>query len=118
MLDILTDLCGAPRIEDAGRGPVNASVRARHRWLSAAGKLAAAVLRAAGCRRLLQRLKDSPRVTGIFFRPVGATGDRPRLGGPAADLLAGRHAACRRALDASSERLAEGVWLKRAEDRR
>ena len=48
VLDILTDLCGAPRIEDAGRGPVNASVRARHRWLSAAGKLAAAVLRAAG----------------------------------------------------------------------
>ena len=115
--DVLADLCGIPRFETGVGAPVNVSVRARNRWLAAAGKLAAAVLRAAGCRRLLQRLKDSPRVMGVFFRPVGAAGDPPSLDGPAGEELSRRYAACRRTLDASSDVLAEGVWLRRAAPR-
>ena len=117
VLDVLADLCGVPRIEHVPPGPVNAAVRARSRWLSAAGKLAAVVLRGTGCRRLLQRLKDSPRVMGIFFLPGVPAGERPRLGGAAGDLLARRFADCRRAVDASSELLTAGVWLKREEGR-
>ena len=99
VLDVLADLCGVARFEPVDRAPVNVAVQARSRWLSAAGKLAAVVLRGAGCRQLLQRLKDSPRVMGIFFRPGGAAGDWLPLGATAGDLLARRFAACRRALD-------------------
>ena len=120
VLDVLANRCGVPPIEAAARcgaaarGPVNATVCARNRWLSAAGKLVALALRAAGCRRWLQRLKDSPWVTGLFFRRAGAPGDRMRLGRSAADRLARRHAACRRSIEASSERLGEGIWLRRS----
>ena len=113
VLDVLADLCGVPRFEPVDRAPVNVAVRARSRWLSLAGRLAAVVLRGAGCRRLLQRLKDSPRVTGVFFRPGGAEGGPPPLGAAAGDLLELRFAACRRAVDESCERLAAGVWLWR-----
>ena len=113
VLDVLADLCGVPRFGRVGRGRVNAAVRARSRWLAAAGKLTAVVLRGAGCLRLLQRLKDSPRVTGVFFRPDAAAGDRPPLGAAVGDLLARCFAACRRAVDESCERLAEGVWINR-----
>ena len=115
VLDVLADLCGVPRFEPVDRAPVNAAVRARSRWLSLAGKLTAVVLRGAGCRRLLQRLKDSPRVTGIFFGTGGAGGGGPRpLGAAAGDLLGLRFTACRRAVDESCQRLAAGVWLSRA----
>ena len=115
---VLADLCGVPRFEPVDLAPVNAAVRARSRRLSFAGRLAAVVLRGAGCRRLLQRLKDSPLVMGIFFRPGGAAGDPLPLGAAAGDLLARRFAACRRAVDESCERLAAGVWLNRAAPRR
>ena len=39
--DVLADLCGVPRFGHVGRGRVNAAVRARSQWLSAAGKLTA-----------------------------------------------------------------------------
>ena len=114
VLDVLADLCGTPRIERAGGGPVNPAERARSVWLALAGKLAAVVLRGIGCRRLLQRLKDSPRVRRVFFRPGGADNNRYRLGAAVDDLLARRFEACRRTIDDASERLAAGVWLKRA----
>ena len=118
VLDVLADLCGVPRFEPVERAPVNAAVRARSRWLSLVGKLAAVVLRAAGWHRLLQRLKDDPRVMGIFFRAGAARGGPPPLGAASGDLLARRFAACRRAVDESCERLAAGIWLHRAAPRR
>ena len=114
VLDVLAGLCGVPRFGQVRPGPVNAAVRSRSRWLSAAGKLTAVVLRGLGCRRLLQRLKDSPRVMGAFFLPGVPDAELPRLGVAAGDLLARRFAACLGAVEASSERLAAGVWLKRA----
>ena len=118
VLHVLADLCGVPRFEPAERAPVNAAVRARSRWLSVAGKLAAVFLRAVGCHRLLQRLKDDPRVMGIFFRAGAARGGPLPLAAASGDLLARRFAACRRAVDESCERLAAGIWLNRAVPRR
>ena len=114
VIEVLAGLCGVPRFEAPGRGRVNAAVRARSRWLSLAGKLTAVVLRGVGCRRLLQRLKDSPRVMRLFFRPGGARGGGPRLSEGAEARLAKQFEACRRAVEDASRRLADGVWLRRA----
>ena len=113
-LEVLAGLCGVAAFEDPRDRPVNESVRARSMALSAAAKLAAVALRAAGCLRLLQRLKDSPRVQRVFFRPGAVTTDPVRLSARAERRLLARYAACRRVIDAAGERLDEGIWLTRA----
>lgn len=116
-LDVLAGLCGTARFERAPRHRVNESVDARHLLLSAAGKLAAVVLRRAGFPALLERLKASPRVQRFFFRPRAAGRGGPRLGGRAERALAGRLEACLAVVEAEAERLGDGIWLKRAGER-
>ena len=86
----------------ADAAPVNPAERARSVPLAAAAKLAAWALRTLGARRLLQALKDDPRVVGLVFPPLDPA-ELPALG-----------AACRAAVEAASERLGEGLWLVRA----
>ena len=112
-LDALARLCGTEPFESVDTAPVNRAERARFPPLAACAKLAAAALRALGARRLLQALKDDPRIVALVFRPAGA-GERPALSEAAAGRLDRREEACRAAVEAASEPLGEGLWLARA----
>lgn len=107
VLDTLARLCGVPPLPAPAPAPANAAERARHPLLAGAGKRAALALRFAGAHRLLQALKDSPRVRGLFFRPLE---DRLRLSPEAARRLDRQYGDCVAALDAAGERLGAGLW--------
>lgn len=114
VLGALARLC---RTEPFGRlddTRVNRAQRARFAPLAAAGKFAAWALRIAGAHRLLQALKDDPRVVGLFFRTAGPA-DLPALSDAAAARLDRRHAACLAAIKTASESLGEGLWLARGD---
>ena len=108
VLDTLSRLCGVPPVLAPTPVPANAAERARHPLLVGAGKLAALALRFAGAHRLLQALKDSPRVRGLFFRPLE---HRPRLSAGAEALLDRQYRDCVAALDAAGERPGAGLWF-------
>lgn len=112
VLGALARLCRAEPFGDVDRTRVNRAQRARFAPLAAAGKLAAWALRTVGARRVLQALKDDPRVVGLFFRTAGPA-DLPALSDAAAARLDRRHAACLAAVKAASESLGEGLWLAR-----
>ena len=117
VLGVVAGLCGAAPFRGPPPAPANAAVRARRPALAAAGKLAAVVLRTLGAARLVQRLKDDPRVMAFFFCPAGpgsATANGIALGPGTRACLDRRYRACRAAAEASGEALAEGVWLRRA----
>ena len=90
---------------------VNESERARFLPLAALGKAAALLLRRLGCRRLLQRVKDSAGVRRLFFAP-GAW-DATLSAESEATLMAAQ-AECDEVVEAASERVGEGVYLRRA----
>ncbi len=110
VLDAMARLCRTRGFARPDPRPVNRAVRARHPVLGAAAGLAAALLRAAGARRLLQALKDEAWVVRLFFRPAGAA-PRFRLSAPAATLLDRRFDACLAAVAAASTPLGEGLWF-------
>lgn len=112
VLDALCRLCGVATATATALAPANAAERARAPLLAGAGKLAALALRFAGLRfagahRLLQALKDAPRVRGLFFRPLAV---RPLPGPEAARRLDRQYRECVAALDAAGERLGDGLW--------
>ena len=115
LLTVLTALCRTPAFGPVPHHPLNKSVRARNLPLSVAGKLAAVALRRAGFRKTLQHLKAHPRIQRAFFAPLGESPAEVRFSERAERLLQSHHEACRRVVQASTARLAEGIWLKRAE---
>lgn len=116
-LDAMARLCRTGPFGAAGAEPVNPAERARFAPLGAAAKLAAWALRRLGARRLLQALKDDPRVVGLIFRTLDPAA-RPALSEAAAERLDRRHAACLAAVEAASERIGDGLWLARGRPRR
>ena len=90
---------------------VNESERARFVPLAALGKAGALLLRRLGCRRLLQRVKDSAGVRRLFFAPGASDA---RLSAAAAATLAAAYAECVVAVESGGERVGEGVYLRRA----
>ena len=114
VLGHLARLCGTPDFAPCSIASPNPAVQARNVPLSAVGKLMATALRKAGFLRLLQRLKDNPRVMRLFFRPAGP-GDRPRFSNKTENQLASLSAACRHAVEKAGERLDDDLWLVRAE---
>ena len=112
VLDAIARLCAAPPFGRVDTVPVNRAEAARFPPLAAAAKLTAAALRALGARRLLQALKDNPRLVRLVFRPARPE-ETPALGDTAAACLDRRHAACRAAIQAACERLDDGLWLAR-----
>lgn len=94
-------------------GAVNASVRARNVWLSAAGKAAAAGMRRAGMRRALQSAKDSPAVHRLFFAPLPPDAPPPRLSPDAKRLLDAAEAECSAYIAANATPIADGVYFAR-----
>ena len=113
VLGAIADIAGTSPFPAPPPAAVNPSVRARSPVLAATGKLAAAVLRAAGARRLLQRLKDTPAVMDFFFVPDEGAGE-VRLGAEAIACLQERYRDCLAVVESTGEPLAEGVWLRRA----
>ena len=112
VLDAMARLCAAPPFGRVDAAPVNRAEAARFPPLAAAAKLTAVALRALGARRLLQALKDNPRLVRLVFRPARHE-EAPALGDTAAACLDRRHAACRAAVEAACERLDDGLWLAR-----
>ena len=110
VLGTMARLCGTRGFAPPDPRPVNPAVRARVPLLGAAAGLAASVLRAASARRLLQALKDEPRVGRLFFRPAPAA-PRFRLSAEAAALLDRRFDACLAAVVAASVPLGDGLWF-------
>lgn len=90
---------------------VNESERARFMPLAALGKATALLLRRLGCRRLLQRVKDSAGVRRLFFAP-GAWD--ATLSAESEATLGAAQLECIAAVEAASERVGEGVYLRRA----
>ena len=113
VLGAVADVAGISPFAAPPPAAANPSVRARRPVLAAAGKLAAVLLRAAGARRLLQRLKDTPAVMDFFFVPDRGAG-RGRLGAAAEACLERRYRDCLAAVESTGEPVAEGVWLRRA----
>ncbi len=112
VLDALARVCRVGPFDPVDAALINRAQRARSTPVAAAAKLAALALRGIGARRLLQSLKDSPRVVGLVFRPAHPS-ERPALGAAAAARLACRHTECRAVVEAASESLGAGLWLAR-----
>ena len=112
VLDVKARLCRTRGFAAPRTTPVNQAVRARHPLLGTAAKLAAVFLRAAGARRLLQALKDEPRVERLFFRPARPA-DRIALSVPAGALLDRQFNACLAAVAAAARSLGDGIWFAR-----
>ena len=71
VLNRLASECGIPACDaELESGRVNASERSRSVPLTGAAVLLGKALRATGCRRTLQRLKDNRRIHGWFFKPM------------------------------------------------
>ena len=114
VLDRLARLCATPAVAASDTGPVNASVAARSVFAVAAAKVVAVALRHIGAHRTLQWLKDRPGLMRAFFRPLGDA-ERTRLGPDETAQLERQYATCVRCVEAASERLDDGVWLRRRE---
>lgn len=122
VLDALASVCGIAPFPDSGRPPdsaaysySNEAMAARSPYFSAAGKLTALALRRLGCRRTLQKLKDSRRVNRLFLKPLrpeSANPPRPELTAAAIRLLETEYAACCALAESGAQRLADGVYFR------
>ena len=112
VFDAIARLCRTQPFGYVSAEPVNPAERARFPPLAAAAKLTAVALRGLGARRLLQALKDDPRVVGLVFRPADPAA-RPALSDAAAVRLDRHYAACLAAVEKASEGLGEGLWIAR-----
>ena len=117
-LNLLAELCGIPLYRS--RLPnisLNASEASRQVTLSALATGVSRVLRAAGLRGTLQRLKDSRRLHGLVFRPLTAQEERTGLGSLEPgheEHLKRLHRECRTFIESNFELRAEGFYLTEA----
>ena len=114
VLSAVARLFGAEPFARVDAVPVNRAEAVQSAPLAAAAKGAAWTLRSLGARRLLQALKDDPRIARLVCRPAG-TGDVPELSDAAAACLDRRHAARRAGVETPCAPLGEGLWLARPE---
>ena len=110
VLDAVASLAGLDSVRAGEPAAANGAVHARLPILAAAGKLAAVALRAVGARRVLQALKDHPRVHRLLFRPARPD-ERPRLSPVAVAVLDRHFAGCLAIVEAGGERRADGLWF-------
>ena len=110
----LASLCGTGPFDSVATEPVNVSTRARFVWLSTLGWLSAVALRTLGLTRLLQRIKDSPAIGRVFFKPFTAGDEEIRLSDTAARTLDDAHRECWSVVKRVSSKEHDGVYLRRA----
>ena len=110
----LSGLCGVAVPERVERRIPNQSVRSRHLALSSLARIGAALLRALGHRRLLQRLKESGRLARLFFLPMSEKERKVALKDENLRLLQRAFADCTSVIEAHSAPLAEGLYFCKA----
>ena len=110
----LASLCGTGPFDSVATDPVNVSTQARFVWLSTLGWLGAVVLRRLGLTRMLQRIKDSPAIGRVFFKPLGRGGQEIRLAETSASALDDAHRECWSVVKHVSSKEQEGLFLRRA----
>lgn len=110
----LASLCGTGPFDSVATEPVNVSARARFVWLSTLGWLSAVALRTLGLTRLLQRIKDSPAIGRVFFKPLAVGDEEIRLSDAAARTLDDAHGECWSVVKRVSSKEHDGVYLRRA----
>ena len=115
-LNAIAGLCGVPPFGEVEGGLVNESLRPRFFPLSAAAKLMALTMRRIGLRRPLQRIKDSDIPRKVLFAPITESEKRETaiLQESSARLLARSYKECMEMIERRSERVAEGVFVRRA----
>ena len=114
-LNAIAGLCGVPPFGEVEGGLVNESLRPRFFPLSAAAKLMALTMRRIGLRRPLQRIKDSDIPRKVLFAPITESEKRETaiLRESSARLLARSYKECMEMIERRSERVAEGVFVRR-----
>ena len=111
----LATLCGTGPFDSVANDPVNASTQARFVWLSTLGWICAVALRRLGLTRTLQRIKDSPAISRVFFKPLAPGGQEIRLSETSAATLDDAHRECWSVVMRVSAKEHEGLFLRRAE---
>ncbi len=114
VLEVLASLCQASKFNSVPQGAVNESVSPRFIWLSAFGWSCGIALRKLGFRRLLQRIKENELVNKVFFVPLSQDGEKPRLSEESLKVLDASSLECRAIIEISSERMGEGIYLRKA----
>ncbi len=112
VLDVLSSLCGIQNFDHVHPSAVNESVKARNILLSAFGKMCSITLRKLGFRHFLQKIKDSEPINKMFFIPL-VNGNGMHLSEESLKTLESAHVECCSVIEERSERLAEGVYLRR-----
>ena len=114
-LNAIAGLCGVPPFGEVEGGLVNESLRPRFFPLSAAAKLMALTMRRIGLRKPLQRIKDSDIPRKVLFAPITESEKRGTaiLQESSARLLARSYKECTEMIERRSERVAEGVFVRR-----
>ena len=110
----LASLCGTRPFDAVATAPVNVSTQARFVWLSTLGWLGAVALRKLGLSRVLQRIKDSPAITRVFFKPLGSDQAKTRLSESSVRTLDDAHRECWSVVMRVSTKQHEGLFLRRA----
>ncbi|MXY56877.1 MAG: hypothetical protein F4Y41_10855 [Gammaproteobacteria bacterium] len=109
----LASLCDTGPFDTVATDPVNASTQARFVWLSTLGWLSAVALRRLGLTRMLQRIKDSPAIGRVFFKPPAPGGQEIRLSETSASTLDDAHRECWSVVMRVSTKEHEGLFLRR-----
>ena len=114
-LNAIAGLCGVPPFGEVEGGLVNESLRPRFFPLSAAAKLMALTMRRIGLRKPLQRIKDSDIPRKVLFAPITESEKRETaiLQESSARLLARSYKECMEMIEQRSERVDEGVFVRR-----
>lgn len=112
----LGQLCGIQGFGPTENEVANPSVRGRSLALSVAARTGAALLRALGFRRLLQRLKDSPHIDRLFFVAMPDDERQVPLKEENVQILEKTYADCLSTVKAHSHPLDEGAHFRKADD--
>ena len=113
----LGGLCGVQGFGRMHTGVTNPSVNGRSLPLSAAAHAGAALLRAMGFRRLLQRLKDSRHIDRLFFVAMPEDERQVPLTPENIQILEKTHTDCLKTVKAHSRPLDEGTYFRKADGR-
>lgn len=108
-------LCGVQGFAPTENEAVNPSVRGRSLALSATAHAGAALLRAMGFRRLLQRLKDSRHIDRLFFVAMPEDERQVSLKEENIQMLEQTFADCLSTVKAHSQPLDEGAYFRQAD---
>lgn len=114
-LAALAACCGIANFPPPQAGVVNPAANARNFLVARLGRFVARSMRCLGLRRVLQRVKDNPRLMNLFFRPRPPAEPLPELPAASRDCLEQTYReCCGLVVAAPAEKIAAGVYFRRA----